>query len=421
MTAPQTIDTGYRPRKHQRQIHNSLKRFNVLVCHRRFGKTVLCINALIDAALRCKLPNPRYAYIAPLYNQAKDIAWTYLKDYALKIPGAVPNESELRVDLPGGARIRLYGADNPDRLRGIYLDGCVPDEFADMDPRIWAEVIRPALSDRKGWATFIGTPKGRNAFWKLYQHALDDPDWYAAMFKASETGIVDQAELDAARKFMTPDQYDQEFECSFQAAVVGSYYGKEIGAIEEAGQIASVPWEPAVPVHTSWDLGIGDSTAIWFIQEVGHETRIIDFYEASSVGLDHYAKVLKDKPYVYGNHYLPHDAEVRELGTGRSRVETLTSYGIRPTVVPAQSVDDGINAVRLLLPKCWFDKAKTDRGLEALRQYRAEYDEKRQTLKPRPVHDWTSHAADALRYFAMGHRKQVKSSPGMKPIGSWMG
>lgn len=405
----ETLVELYAPRPLQERLHGSLKRFNVLVAHRRFGKTVFAINELIARAAECERETPRYAYIAPFFNQAKDVAWEYLKRYAGAIPRVAINESELRADLPGGARIRLYGADNPDRLRGLYLDGVVLDEYAQMHPRVWPEVIRPALADREGWAVFIGTPMGRNQFSELYEAALrqaeDDPAWFAERFPASATGVIPAAELAAARAAMSEDQYAQEFECSFEAAVLGSYYGKPLAQAEADARIAAVPWEPRLPVHTAWDLGIGDSTAIWFCQQAGREVRLIDYYEASGVGLDHYAKLLREKPYVYGDHILPHDAEVRELGSGRSRVETLRSLGIEPRVLPAARIEDGIDAVRNLLPRCWFDAGRCARGLEALRQYRREYDDRLKAFKARPLHDWSSNAADAFRYLAMGLRR----------------
>lgn len=380
------------------------------VAHRRAGKTVARVNDLIKAAILCDRPDPRFAYVAPYYAQAKDVAWGYVKQFTATIPGVQANESELRVDLPNGGRVRLYGADNYERMRGIYLDGVVLDEYGDMDPRAWSEVIRPALSDRKGWADFIGTPKGRNHFCELYETALKDPEWFTQMLRASATGIVDPAELQDARKSMTEDQYEQEYECSFQAAVVGAYYGREMSAAEKDKRICSVPWEPKLKVHTAWDLGIGDSTAIWMAQLVGKEVHVIDYYESSGVGLDHYAKLLGTKPYVWGEHLLPHDAEAKELGTGKSRKETLESLGIRSRIIPAQSVEDGINAARLMLPRVWFDEAKCQRGIEALRQYRRDYDEKLKNFKARPLHDWTSHAADAFRYLAMGLRDDKPKS-----------
>jgi hypothetical protein len=396
------VSTGYTPRPLQLEIHRSLKRFSVLVCHRRFGKTVLCVNELIDRALRSKKPRPRYAYLAPFYRQAKAVAWDYLRAYTQAIPGTAKNEAELRVDLPNGARIQLFGADNYDALRGIYLDGVVLDEYAQMPPKAWSEVIRPALADREGWAIFIGTPKGRNAFCELYEEAKRDESWFGALYRASETNIIAASELAKARAQMTEEEYEQEFECSFQAALVGAYYGGLMQQADREGRVCGVAWEPKARVDTAWDLGIGDSTAIWFCQQVGREVRIVDYYEASGVGIDHYAKVLGQKSYLYGEHILPHDAGNNQLATGKSLLDTLRALGIRGRVLQRGDLEDGINAARLLIPKCWFDAVKCARGIEALRQYRREWDEKGQVFKPRPLHDWTSHAADAFRYLAVG-------------------
>lgn len=399
-----------------------MRRFNVLVCHRRFGKTVLAVNELIDRAIHCKLPSPRVAYLAPLRKQAKQVVWDYAKRYTAPIPGMKANEAELRIDLPGDRRLFIEGADNPDALRGLYLDAVALDEFGQMSPSVWREVIRPALADRQGVAIFIGTPKGRNEFHKLYDGALNgfprddktrhpvDPNWFTALYRASETGVVDEQELASARRDMEEAEYAQEFECSFEAAIVGAYYGKLIAAADSEKRIGNVPWEPNLLVHTAWDLGIGDSTSIWFVQQVGREVRLIDYYEASGAGLDHYAKVLREKPYVYGDHLVPHDAEARELGTGKTRVETLASLGIRSRVVPRQDVDDGINAVRNILPRSWIDSAKCARGIEALRNYRREWDDRLGAFRPRPLHDWASHGADALRTAAMGLREDTGKS-----------
>lgn len=372
------------------------ERWGVAVAHRRAGKTVACINDLLDGTLRCTKPDPRFAYIAPLYTQAKDVAWGYVKRYGLTIPGAKENESELRLDLPGGRRMRLYGADNYDRLRGGYLDGVILDEYADMDPRAWSEVIRPMLADRQGWALFIGTPKGKNAFWDVWDRAGTEPNWFRTMLKASETGLLPQDELDDARRVMTPEQYEQEFECSFDAAIIGAYYGKEMSAAAE--RITRVPHDPAVEVETWWDLGIGDSTAVWFVQRVNSEIRFIDYIEASGEGLPFYAKALRERPYLYSRHVLPHDVEVRELGTGKSRKEMLAGLGMQNIVVaPKLPIDDGIQAVRMLLPRAWFDAEKCKQGIEALKQYRRDWDDKLKVFRSHPLHNWASHGADAAR------------------------
>lgn len=400
------IELPYRPRKLQQLLHRRMRRFNVIVCHRRFGKSVLGVNHLIRAAVRTTRPRPRFAYLAPYYKQAKSVAWDYLKHFTGNIPGVRQNESELRVDLPNGARLTLLGADNPDALRGIYLDGVVLDEFGQMAPRVFSEIVRPALADREGFAIFIGTPKGRNGFYRLYERARNDRRWFTALYRASETGILSAAELADAREMMSADEYAQEFECSFQAAVAGAYYAALVEQAEAEGRIGNVPYDPRLPVHTAWDLGIDDATAIWFCQQAGPEIRIVDYYESSGVGLDHYARVLQERRYLYGDHMLPQDAQVRELGTGRSRIETLAGLGIAARPGRAFAVEDGINAVRLLLPRCWFDATRCARGLEALRQYRRDFDEKLQSFRARPVHDWASHAADAFRYLAVGLRER---------------
>ncbi len=383
-----------------------------MVAHRRAGKTVGHINDLLKGALTCDKKNPRFAYIAPLFKQAKDIAWQYLKDAVepLREHGATINESELRVDLPNGGRVRLYGADNYDSLRGIYLDGVVLDEFADMNPNMWSEVLLPALTDRKGWGAFIGTPKGRNTFYEICENAKDDPDWFYAELKVSDTKLISDEELKILRKNMTTDQYQQEFECSFQAAVTGAYYGQLMSDAEK--RITNVPYDPGAQVQTAWDLGIGDSTVIWFFQQVGQEIHCIDYYEASGEGLEHYVKVLRSKPYLYTEEQiLPHDCKAKELGTGKSREEVLNELGVRCRILPAARVEDGINATRNLLPRVWFDKANCTRGIEALCQYRKEWDEKLQIFKSKPLHDWSSHAADAMRYLAMGLERTKTKTP----------
>lgn len=412
LASPRKISTGYKPRPLQAEIHKKIKRFSALVCHRRFGKTVLCVNHLIDRCLRNTLERPRFHYVAPLYKQAKTVAWDYVKAYSLPIPGTVANESELRIDFPHGGRIQLLGGDDPDKLRGIYSDGIVLDEASQMPRSLWTEVIRPALADRKGWAIFIGTPQGHNFFYELYQAALEDPDWFAALYKASETGIVDEQELMAAAKHMSADQYAQEFECSFEAAVPGAYYGKLMRTAEEDGRICSVPHDPAVTVETWWDLGIGDPTAIWFAQRVGKEVHLIDYYENAGEGLAHYASVLQEKrakyDYVYDKAIVPHDAEARELGSGQSRVEIMKSLGLQPHVNKREPVLERIESSRRMIPMCWFDKAKCERGIEALKQYHQEWDDKRQAFKNAPYHDWTSHGADAF-----GEGAKYKKSQGI--------
>ncbi len=284
-----------------------------MVCHRRAGKTVACIADLVLSALVTPKADARYAYIAPQFNQSKDVAWSYVHRLTSDIPQVSYNESELRVDLPNGARIRLYGADNPDRLRGIYLDGVILDEFGDMKPRVWGEVIRPLLADRKGWAAFIGTPKGKNQFWDIWKLAEQASDWFTLRLKASESGLIGKDELADAAKGMTVDQIEQEFECSFEAAIVGAFYGLEMRAAEKEGRIMEVAYDAAVPVHTAWDLGYSDDTAIWWYQVIRNEIHVIDHHSSSGQPIQFYADLIKSKACTYGIHYLPHDARAKTL------------------------------------------------------------------------------------------------------------
>jgi phage terminase large subunit len=410
----------YTPRLQFLPYHNRAERFACIVAHRRAGKTVAAINDLIRAVLTCPRDNPRAAYIAPYYAQAKAVAWDYAMEFSRPIPGAKVNQSELRIDYPNGGRLRLFGADNYDALRGLYLDDVVLDEPADFPANAWPMVIRPTLSDRKGRATFIGTPKGKNDFWDIWQLANGAADWFALMMRASETGLVDRVELAAALRDMGEDRYNQEFECSFEAAILGAYYGREMAEADRSGRIRAVPYDPALPVYTAWDLGIGDSTAIWFMQAAGAEKRVIDYYETSGAGLDHYVKHLRSKPYLYAGHILPHDVEVKELGTGRTRLETLRGLGLDGiTIAPKLPVDDGIQAARTFIATAWFDAEKCSRGIEALRQYRRDYDEKGRTFRSRPLHDWTSHGADAFRYMAVGFRPAPSRRPPKRRPSAW--
>lgn len=410
------IVVPYKPRPQFKAYHNRTERFSKIVAHRRFGKTVGCINDMIRAAMTSDCSGraaaaPRFSYIMPTYGQAKDTAWSYLKYFSAPIPGIDASESELTLTYPNRARIRLYGADNYDRLRGGYNDGVILDEPAQIDPRAWPEVILPTLADYQGWATFIGTPKGRDWFYKIDRDeaGAELPGWFRLILKASETGVTSPEELALQRSQMSEEQFDQEYECSFEAAVVGAYYGKLMNQAEADGRISGVPYEPTAQVYTSWDLGIRDSTAIWFAQVVGREIHLIDYYESSGVDLGHYVREIQQRSYLYAGHIVPHDAQAKELGTGKSRLEVLESLGLKNvTVAPIHRVEDGINAVRTIIPRCWFDSRKCARGVDALKLYRAEFDDKLQALKPRPVHDWTSHCADAFRYLAMTLDSQIR-------------
>lgn len=405
----------YTPREAFQSYHDTDKRFCLTVAHRRAGKTVARINKLIQHAASCTKQAPRFGYLAPYYIQAKDIAWNYLKHYTAPImqaTGGKANESELSVQFGhNGAIIRLYGAENAERLRGLYFDGIAADEAQDIAPSALTQIIMPALSDRQGWLDLSGTPKGwANLLGATYKRAQDDPEWFVQVLKASQTGLIAHDELQRLRKAMPENEYLQEFECSFDAAITGAYYAAEIAKAEEDGRITSVPYDPMCKTFTAWDLGIADSMSIWFLQTVGREIRVIDYYEAAGHGLEHYVGVLASKGYTYTKHYGPHDIQVRELGSGRSRWEIAKSLGITFDVVPQMPVQDGMNAVRMTLPRMWFDAKKTAIGVDALRQYREKIDEKR-GIALGPLHDWTSHAADAFRYFCVGFQEHVEHKP----------
>jgi phage terminase large subunit len=426
MTTPASrkVHLGYRKRAAFKRFHKRTQRWACIVAHRRAGKTVAAVCDLVDRALLCETPAPQFAYIAPYANQAKDVAWAYLKQYTVKDPRTVVRESDLSVQLHTGARIRLYGADNPDRLRGLYLDGVVLDEFADMAPGAWSQVIRPTLTDRGGWAAFIGTPKGRNEFWRLYERAVADPKhWYSLRLRASNTGIIPPGELEALRRELSEDEYAREFETSFEAAVRGAYYAALLNAAEAQGRIGRVAADPLLPVHAAFDLGIGDATAIWLAQFTGREIRLIDYIENSGVGLDWYGRALKERGHLYAPLILPHDAQVRELSSGKTRVAMLQAMGFATQVLPLSGVEDGIETVRRYLPRTWIDGEKCAAGLEAVRLYQARMDDKR-GLSLGPLHNWTSHAADALRYLMVAYEEPAQARPKVErrvAVGGWMG
>lgn len=395
----------YAPRRAFMEFHNSLKRWSVIVAHRRAGKTVAAVNKVIRSAVECQRPRARFGYIAPFLSQAKEIAWDYLKRYSEPLWGADPNESELRVTLFNGADIRLHGSDNPDRLRGPYFDGVVLDEFAGQRSTVWGEVVRPMLADRIGWAAFIGTPKGHNAFYDVWRNSAGNPDWFRGIVRASTSGILDPDELDAMQEDMAPEEYDQEMECSFEAAIKGAFYGEQIRRMDAEGRICHLDIDRSVRVHTAWDLGRRDATAIWFIQCVGRERRLVDYYEASGADIPHYGNILQDKRrdrgWVYGDHFFPHDIAVHMLDSRLSRIESFAAVGIEATYKKDPvAVMDQINAVRRMLDRTWIDYERCPRGLEALRNYRQEWNDKTKTFMVTPYHDWASHGASALAQFA---------------------
>lgn len=403
------IIVPYKPRDIFIPYHESEKRFALTIAHRRAGKTVARINKTIRKAIECTNYNPRFGYLAPYYVQAKDIAWIYYKHYCgpLLDYGAKFNESELSITLPhNNAIIKLYGAENADRMRGLYFDGIAGDEVQDINATVLSQVIMPALADRQGWFDAAGTPKGwSNLLGQLYKTAKENPDeWFLQILKASETNILPKEELERQRSLMSENEYEQEFECSFDAAIVGAVYGKQISKLDSDNHINNmVIWDPQFPVYTAWDLGFDDATAIWFYQVGIGELLFIDYYEFSGEGIGYYCDYLKSKPYNYFPiHYVPHDAANKvQAANGRSIVDQAwKDHGIKMSVIPATSQQNGIEAARMTLPLCWFNEDNCKSGLEALRNYHFQYDDDLKVFRSKPSHDWSSHASKAFELAA---------------------
>lgn len=414
----QEVELDYQPRDVFLDFHERKQRWAVIVAHRRCGKTVACINELIYRALTENKENGRYFYLAPYLSQSKSIAWDYLVRYAQPVL-AKANQSELWVELINGSRIRLFGADNENSLRGNYCDGIILDEYADIRPSVWGQIIRPLLADRNGmgghktWAVFIGTPKGHNGFYDVYHSASKDTNWYVKVLRASQTGLLEKSELEDAAKMMTQDQYLQEFECDFESAILGAFYGKEMRQLTDQGRVTNVEYDPMFKVFTAWDLGYSDDTAIWWFQVVHGEIRLLDYHSSNGQPVAFYSGIIqsreKERGYVYGTHYLPHDARAKTLASNKSIIEQLSDKIPLKClkIVPSLSLQDGIQATRLALTRAWFDH-KCEDGIECLRQYQREYDEDKKVFRDKPRHDWTSHGADAFRMLSIAWREEAK-------------
>jgi len=403
------ITIPYKPRPQQALVHKELDkhRYAVLLCHRRFGKTTLCLNHLVKKCLTNKNFNPRYHYICPTYKMAKSIGWDFLKYYTKNIPGTKFNESELRADFINGSRITLLSSENPDSIRGIYSDGVIIDETSMITAALVDEVVTPALSDRRGFMYMVGTPAGmQNILYDYFNKAQADDKWFLYKAKASETKIVAEDELEAALSVMGEAKYNQEFECSFIGNIRGSIYGDLVNDLDDAKRIGNVPYDPAHLVNTAWDLGYTDACSIIFFQQISHNIHIIDYYENEKEALPHYAEVLKEKEYIYGNHYAPHDVEQTDFSSGYTRREVASNYGIRFRVSPRIPLEDGIHAVKMILPRCKINSDNCSDLLIALRHYHRKYNDKERVYKIKPVHDFSSHPMDALRCLATGIQEQ---------------
>jgi hypothetical protein len=424
----------YEARDYQRPFFAAMKEGKkraVLTWHRRSGKDKTALNFLIPEAMKRV---GIYYHLFPTYNQGEKIIWDGIDKAGFKFLDHFPrelvlgkNETEMKIKLANGSIYQIVGTDNFNRIVGPNPIGCIFSEYALQDPRAW-DLIRPILRENDGWAVFCFTPRGKNHGFKLYEMARKNPAWFSQFLTVDQTvhdgrRVFTQADIDAEiAEGMDEDLVQQEFYCSWTGMTQGSYYGKLLEEAEKAGRIGRVPWEPQIRVDTWWDLGIGDYMAIWFTQAIAKEIRVIDYFQDSGEGLEYYAKELDKKPYVYGTHNAPHDIEVRELGTGKSRLEVAEKLGIKFEVVPDIGKAEGIQAVRTILPRCWFDAEKCERGLDALRSYSKKWDEERKCFKDSPNEDWSSHAADGFRYFGVGFKepKRKRDSWKKREKPNWM-
>ena len=407
----------YIPREAMVAFHQREQRFAFLICHRRFGKTVACIGELVIRALHTTKKNGQYAYVCPFRTQAKAVAWQYLVDMTQGIATDV-KVSELSVTLPNGAKIWLSGSDNVNALRGLYLDGCVLDEFAQCRPDLLDAVIMPCLLDRKGWLVIIGTAYGRlNQFFDYYEKSKSEPDeWFHADIKATESGIIPEDEMARIKAAISTAKWQQEFQNDFSAELTGTYYATQINEIEAQGRINSeVHWQPDIEVQVAFDIGRGDNTVAWFWQETSHGIQWIDYYTNNGEQAQHYIDMLKEKPYALSRVHLPHDAKAETFATHKSALEqfmdAFQDTDTQINIVPKLSVEDGIEASRQVLKHSHFDADRCYYGIECLRVYRKKWDKVKQVFMKTPLHDYSSDSADSFRYAAIMANKKYLAAP----------
>lgn len=406
----------YKPRKWAQKFHGSTMRWIVLVLHRRAGKTTAILNHLQRDALR--VPKSNYAFIAPTYKQAKRIAWDILKDISRGIPGMNWNESELTAIYPNGSKVFLAGSENVDAFRGIALWGGAQDESAQQPPNLFTEVISKALADHLGYWIWAGTPKGKNDFWRTYNAGLKNPEEWTVVYQTIDdtlsnesgevvenlrTALQDDKRLVSIGK-MTNDEFMQEWYNSFEAAIKGAYYAQEVAELRNNMRIMPVGYDKELPVFTVTDLGVGRQLACGFYQASGPFFRMIDFWTGTDDGKEGIPELIKmfdAKPYHYGVHYAPHDVKATDVGTGKTRWEMASSLGVEFEVIPMIPVNEGIEAGKLFFSNLYIDAKKCEFFIDAISQYRSEWDEDKQIFRDKPLHDWTSHAADVHRYAAI--------------------
>lgn len=409
----------FQPRSYQLPIFDAIENKGykrvLAILPRRAGKDIAAWNLILREAIK---KVGVYWYILPTYSQARKVIWDSIDNHGNSFLSYIPdelieskNDQQMKIRLVNGSLIQLVGSENYDSLVGTNARGCVFSEYALQDPRAY-QYLRPVLTAIDGWAVFLSTPRGRsNHLWDLWQVAQHSPDWFAYLMTVEQTRHIPlhEIEREKANGEMSEDLIMQEYYCSFEMGIEGAYYTKYIDRLRIKGQLGIVPWEPQFPVHTAWDLGVRDQTVIIFYQVIGATIHIIDVYENSKVGLEHYIQVLKQKDYTYGRHMAPHDIKVMEFGSGLTRIEKARQLGISFTICPNVPIQDGIEAVRSNLPKMWIDERNCSTLIKALENYRQEYDIRRKVYKSQPLHDWSSHYADAMRYLCIS---LSKTAPG---------
>lgn len=403
------LELTFQPRSYQlpliKALNSGIKRA-VFVAHRRAGKDILAFNWAIFQLLL----NPGWTafHILPTYNQAKKVIWDANTNESKRLLDYIPpevieqkNGQEMKIRLTNGSLYQLIGSDNIDSLVGTNPKIIIFSEYAIQSPAAW-DYLRPILDVNKGYALFISTPRGKNHFYDLLTRNRNNPKWYVEVLSVKDTNVLTEEDIDSIRKEgVSEELIQQEYYCSFNRGVDGSYYGKLIEKARSESRICNVPYDPRSPVHTAWDIGYGDSTSITFWQEVGGEIRIIDFYENQGEGISHYAKHIQNKSYVYGTHYFPHDAGSGSIQTGRTLQDIAYDIGLKTTILEREiDIQVGIEAVRSLLSICYIDETKCFHLIKCLENYHKKYNEKTQAYSESPVHDWTSHCADSVRYVA---------------------
>jgi len=398
-------------------MDNGCKRA-VIVWHRRAGKEIACFNWMIKMAWWHRVGT--YVYFFPTSTLGRRILWDGVNRDGKKFIDYIPkqiiqgqiNNNEMKVRLTNGSIIQVIGTDQIINV-GINPIGCVFSEFSLQDPQCW-NFVRPIMRENGGWAIFNFTPRGKNHAYDLYLMAKNNPHWFCEKLTINDTGVLTEEDMEAERREGVSEHIiQQEYFCSFNQGAEGSYYAKYLNNAEIQGRLTNVPFDSHTQVHTYWDIGVSDETVILFVQHVGQEVHIIDMYTNQGEGLDHYAKILQEKSeqksYVYGDHYAPHDIEVRELGSGAlSRRALARELGINFRIVPKLSIQEGIERARGIFPRVWIDIDKCKYLIKCLENYHKNYNEKHNVYSDKPVHDWSSHCADAFRYMAVAQNQSRK-------------